>query len=133
MNDKKELGRIESTYLGYEDHGIFTFWISFDFGGSSQSFGGYALDTYNKDLDCREGTEFGMDCIARILNAVGVDEWGKLVGKEMWVYRDNTPSGWASGKIIGIEAPAYRKNTKPFFMKDAIDRWVVPVEVAREL
>ena len=38
-----ENGKIESTNLGPEDHGILTFWLSLAFDGGGQGFGGYDI------------------------------------------------------------------------------------------
>ncbi len=38
---------IESTTLGPEGHGIFSAYLTLNFGGSCQAFGGYALDKHN--------------------------------------------------------------------------------------
>jgi hypothetical protein len=107
VSDLRELGMLTKAILGYEDHGILTFYLHFDFGGSAQAFGGYAL-----------GDKFTDVVLRGILGAVGVDDWGKLPGNEMWVIRNG--GGGCSNKIIGIEAPAYRKNTKPFYVEEAI-------------
>src|SRR5213594_3604403 len=93
MGDKThaELGRIERTMLGTEDHGIFTFMIQLDFGGTGQGFGGYALDQPKgraQNYKGRHGTAFGMEAIIKLLDAVGVESWEDLKGKEVWAYGD---------------------------------------------
>lgn len=75
--------KIESTMLGIEDHGIFTFMIHLDYGGSGQGFGGYAL-----------GGEYTDKLIRRVLKVVGVEKWEDLKGKYV---RVNVPE---SGGII---------------------------------
>lgn len=120
---ERELGVIESTFLGHEGNGIMSFSLRFNFGGSGQSFGGWSLDGYEKSLQRRVGSKFGCEVINRILRAVGVDSWEKLVGKEMWVLRDGNKY---NSKIIGIEAPAYRKgemysDCMPFIMSELIE------------
>ena len=101
---EKELGKIISTHLGIEDHGIMSFMIVFDFGGRGRGFGGYALDTYDEKLKKRVGTAYGMEVIMRILNAVGVDKWEDLVGKVCWVYRAKPYD-----EIVAIKAPDFVK------------------------
>ena len=126
MTEKRELGKITETHLGREDHGIMTFYVYFDFGGTSQGFGGYVLDTYNKKTEKREGTAFGCEVINRILEAVGVRRWEDLVGNEMWVIRNR--EGFDS-KIIGIEAPKYRKNAgRPFVIDEVIQEFKLDEE-----
>jgi hypothetical protein len=81
---------IESTMLGYEDHGILTCFITVNYGGAGQGFGGYALDEWNKQLGCREGTAYGMDFIVKTLEAVECDSWEKLKGKHVRVKSEHS-------------------------------------------
>ena len=73
--------KITGTFLGYGDHGILTYYISLDYGDSFQSFGGYALDRYDKEQERRVGSAIGMDHIASILSVLEVDSWEKLEGE----------------------------------------------------
>ena len=86
--------KIESTTLGYEDHGIFTFMLHLDYGHSGQGFGGYALDEPKPPLDRlrvdRQGTAMGMQVIIEILNTVGVQNWEDLPGQYIRVEADHT-------------------------------------------
>lgn len=87
MTDREiKNAKITGTTLGYEDHGILTCFISLSYGGSSQSFGGYALDSpQRKDgkPSGRIGTAYGMEFIRRILEVVGVSKWEDLVGEHV--------------------------------------------------
>lgn len=65
---------IESTMLGYEDHGILTYFLHLNYGGSGQGFGGYKL-----------GAEYTTKVIEGILKAVGVEKWEDLKGKHVRV------------------------------------------------
>ena len=80
---------IESTMLGYEDHGIFTCFLTLNYGVSGQGFGGYGLDKPLEDDDgnfiCRTGSAYGMNFIINILKIVGVEKWEELVGKNIRV------------------------------------------------
>lgn len=71
--------------LGVEDHGIFTCFLNLDYGGLSQSFGGYALDKYDKKEDTRLGTAYGLEFIRRILATLEVSSWEKLPGTHIRV------------------------------------------------
>ena len=105
---ERELGIIKSASLGFEDHGLLTFWLDLDFGGSGQGFGGYCL-----------GGGFTDACIRGILEAVGVKDWVDLVGKQVWVTRrSGKPAAWGSSDPIDIiEAPAFVKHGKAFNVK----------------
>ena len=94
-----ENGKIESTMLGVEDHGILTFFLTLKFEGSGQGFGGYAMDSYDKAKKRRIGSAFGTDCILQILDTVGVGKWEDLKGKYVRVKRDG--DSWAD-KILAI-------------------------------
>jgi hypothetical protein len=63
--------RITSTFLGDEDHGIPTFYLQLDYGGSSQAFGGYDLRF------------FGYPILQEVIKIVGVESWEKLPGKHL--------------------------------------------------
>ena len=76
---------IESTMLGFEDHGCMVLFLHLKYAGAGQGFGGYGLDEPIHDANGnflhRQGHAFGMELIKRILETVGVDSWEKLPGK----------------------------------------------------
>lgn len=72
--------KIESTMLGYEDHGILTCFVHLDYGGSGQGFGGYGLDQYDKATDKRKGSAYGIAFIKGILDTLEVEKWEDLKG-----------------------------------------------------
>lgn len=80
--------KIGSTFLGIEDHGIFTAMITVDYGGSSQGFGQHNL-TYK---------DYGIKYLRKILETVGVDSWEELVGKHIRVKKE----GGYNSKICSI-------------------------------
>lgn len=77
--------KIASTTLGYEDHGVFTFYLGLDYGGSGQSAGGYALDEYDRIKETRKGYPHAIDLLSGILNIVGVDSWEEIKGQHIRV------------------------------------------------
>ena len=85
----ERIGKIGDTFLGIEDHGIMSFFLHFDFGGTGQGFGGYCLDTYDGGLKKRIGTAGGLDLILGILRACGVEKWEDIKGKTMYALYDN--------------------------------------------
>ena len=97
---KIQNGRIESTMLGYEDHGILTCWLNLTFSGSGQGFGGYGLDSPPAERKAgfhRRPSVVAGFWIARILKTIGVEKWEDLKGKYVRVAR---PDEW--GLIEGI-------------------------------
>lgn len=66
---EEKIAKITSTHLGYEDHGIPTFWLHLDYGGSGQGFGGYDL------------RHWGIDVLFEVMKACGVDSWEKVNGR----------------------------------------------------
>jgi hypothetical protein len=85
-DDLEENGKIESTHLGLEDHGIFTAWLHLVFDGSGQGFGGFAF-----------GGEFTDWFIREVLRVTGAENWEKIPGRYIRVKRDES-----RGKIIAI-------------------------------
>ena len=78
--------RIESTMLGYEDHGILTCFLYLDYGGGGhQGFGGYAFDDYREEVRERVPVAFGAQFISSILKTVGATSWEKLPGQHLRV------------------------------------------------
>ena len=85
---------ITRTMLGIEDHGIMSYSLTLDYGGSGQSFGGYCLDTPVKDEDGkflgRKGVAYGADTILKILETLEVSSWEKLPGTKCRVVATHT-------------------------------------------
>lgn len=80
-----ENAKIESTMLGYEDHGIPTSFLNLKFGSSNQGFGGYDL----------RSTSAMLKWVLGVLNVLGVNEWSKVTGQVCRVRRED-------GRIIAI-------------------------------
>jgi hypothetical protein len=93
-----EIGVVESTFLGIEDHGLLTFILQMSFGGSGQGAGMYSLDGYKKDnKEKRVGSPSMGPLVRQILEVCGVDQWEKVKGRKIVVLRE-TPYD----KILGI-------------------------------
>jgi hypothetical protein len=85
IRDKKyhaELGVIVDTFLGTEDHGIFTFNLELDFNSAHQSYG-------NVDL-------VDLEILKDLMVCVGVDQWEGLRGKRVYALREE-PYGLIKG------------------------------------
>lgn len=78
--------RITKTQLGTEDHGIFTFWLYTESGGTGQGVGGYAIGF--PDCDREDKWPVSLELIHKILQIVGVDSWEDLSGKYIRVKAD---------------------------------------------
>lgn len=98
----EELGIIERVFFGREDHGILTFMLFFDFGGSAQGFGGYALDSFDKAKDRRVGTAAGTDLILRLLDTFNVDSLNSIKGRYAYAIRK---SEGFNAQIVGLRTP----------------------------
>lgn len=79
---------ITNTFLGREDHGIFTFYIGLEFSGAVCHIGGYALDAPSDVEGERKYLHSGLEVISIILDVVGVNRWEDLKGKYIRV-KDN--------------------------------------------
>jgi hypothetical protein len=88
----REIAKIETTFLGVEDHGILTATLRVNYGGASQSIAGYALDdkpSEGPDGRHRRGTAEGVEFVARLLRACGVRSWEQLPGRTVYVLFNN--------------------------------------------
>ena len=90
--------KISSTMLGIEDHGIMTFSLMMDMGGTGQGFGGYALDGRAGQV----GHSKSIQAIRKILETVDVMRWEDLQGKLVRIRKDSEWNGpiKAIGHII---------------------------------
>lgn len=80
---------IQKTMLGFEDHGIFTFYLHLGGPGWGQAFGGIGCQVYRKTLGFAIGHAFGTQMLMCVLNTLQVGEWSQLVGKPVRLYHDN--------------------------------------------
>lgn len=71
---------ITGTMLGYEDHGIMTAFLYLDYGGAGQGFGGYGLDSYDKDMEERIAHKACGHFIKRVLEITKKEKWEDLKG-----------------------------------------------------
>lgn len=103
--------RITDTFLGIEDHGIFTFSISVEIaGGGGCTIGNYRLN-YIKDGKMHYEAK-NSEAICRILKVVGVDSWEQLKGQYIRV----EVNGWGKGiHTIGNLMKDEWFNLKEFF------------------
>lgn len=71
--------RIINTHLGtrHTDHGIQSFYITLDYGGSAQGFGGFVLDTYDKRANIRTATTLASSLLLAIDGVFHCD-WEEL-------------------------------------------------------
>lgn len=95
-----ELASVESTHLGYEDHGIGTAILTFTGPGWRQANEPRGLSDYDKETKRQRGTAYGFDVVLRVIEVLGVDAWEKIAGKRVYVLRVD-----GRGPIVGIANP----------------------------
>lgn len=91
-----EPGIVESTQLGYEDHGMFAVALTLRFGegGSAQGTGHIAL--MGADDDC------GIRFVQEVIDVAGCQTWEALRGVQLVALREE---GRSYGVIRGLAAP----------------------------
>ena len=109
--DVIENAQITNTFLGREDHGIFTFVITVSGESWGQGFGTFALDYYDKKTDKRMGWNNAIPLIASILDAVGVESWEELKDKYCRVKREGE---WGYIRAIGHPVKNKWADTRDF-------------------
>jgi len=75
---------IESASLSTGDRGFLDCWLTLDYGGSGQGFGGYVL-YLPKSYSHHELKSVAGHFIFRVLEIAGVDSWDKLKGRTIRV------------------------------------------------
>lgn len=113
----ERIAKVTSASLGWEDHGILTTRINLDYGGLCQGLPGIALDEPREDDNGkfigRYGTDRGMEFVARLMRAFGVDEWDKIKGRTVMALIDG-------GLIRGIK-PLPTERGQPFVFDERLD------------
>ena len=80
MERQTKNATIKSTQLGGGDRGIMTSWVTVDYGGMEQGFGGFRLDSYDKQSNkCTPNICLAI-WVQEILRVLEVSEWEKLKG-----------------------------------------------------
>jgi hypothetical protein len=110
-SDLAEIAKIESTFLGYEDHGILTAYIQFHMGSSGQSAGGMMF-SWRPAGGPEKFADAGMAFVSGVLRACGVIQWEKLVGRTVFVLREKPYD-----KIIGLR-PLPTEKGKEFLFSE---------------
>lgn len=107
--------KIERTFLGREDHGIFTAFLHLDYGSSGQGFGGYSLGSLKAEDETirNQSCKFGVKFLLQVLDILEVESWEKLPGTKIRVDKE----GW--GDLYGIG----------HYLKD---EWFYPADLAKE-
>lgn len=76
---------IESARITTEEHGCLTMWLSLDYGGAGQGFGGYALYLPKSFKHHGGQGNFAGHFIYRCLEVAGVESFADLPGKTIRV------------------------------------------------
>lgn len=84
---KIENAIIESAEITSDDHGLLTAWVTHDFGGSGQSFGGYSL-YLPKSFAHHKLMSVAGHFIWRVMEVAGASKWSNLKGKCVRVEHD---------------------------------------------
>lgn len=87
---------IKSAIIDTGERGALTAWLTLDFGGSGQAFGGYAL-YLPKSFAHHQQLSHAGHFIFRVMEVAGVDRWSDLTGKTVRAKKTNK---W--GHILAI-------------------------------
>ena len=74
---------IRSAEIFVEDHGLLTAYLSLDYGGSCQGFGGYSFEKH-------PAPHFAASFIRGCLRVAGVEKWSQLIGRTIRADADYT-------------------------------------------
>lgn len=108
-----ELGTIKEAHLGFEDHGVMSMNLDFDFGSSGQGTGHYILSERDATAGRQIGRAEGMDLLVQITAMFG--PWHELKGKRIIVLRAGDDT---RGMILGL----MNEHTREFLiLKDAFE------------
>lgn len=90
---------INSAEISNDDQGLLTAWLTLDYGGSMQGFGGYSLYLPKDFKHHKQDSSFCGHFIWRVMEVAEVSKWAQLKGKTIRVQLDKDGLG---GKIEAI-------------------------------
>lgn len=125
-----QLAKIDSTALGFEDHGILTASLNCSWSGGGISVGGFCLDQSTGSPDYnRVGTAYGLDHLIRLMETVGVSRWEKIPGQQVIVLFDSAPgvSTWGSTSV-GIANVL--NEDRVLILKAHAEQWLADAEAS---
>ncbi len=117
---RKKIAKVTETYLGLEDHGMFTATVVVDYGDSSQGSPIYELDTFKQGKG-RMGTALGLTFIMRLLRAFGVNQWENLMGRTAYALFD--PENKRHERMIAGFSPLPTETGETFIFKDLMEEF----------
>jgi hypothetical protein len=79
---------IQSAEIRNDDHGLLTAWLSLDYGGAGQGFGGYVLYLPKSFTHHQPDTRYAGHFIWRVMEVADVSVWSALAGKTIRVKAD---------------------------------------------
>jgi hypothetical protein len=81
---------IESAKLSGDDHGLLSAWLTLNYGGAAQGFGGYTLYLPKDSTHSANQKNYAGHFIWRCMEIAGVTEWSSLPGKTIRVRADHS-------------------------------------------
>jgi hypothetical protein len=110
---------IEATMLGKEGHGMMSFMLHLNFGGTIQGFGGWCLDDINPEdkTKSRVPTVLTGAVVMGIMEALEIESWEALKGAHC---RVKSKPGWGSPLL----AIGHFLKDQWFWIQSTMDQWV---------
>ena len=81
---------IESAEITNDDHGVLSAWLTLDYGGAGQGFGGYSLYLPKDFKHHQVNAGFAGHFIWRVMEVADVTKWSALKGKTVRVRAEHS-------------------------------------------